>query len=103
MAANCAINLFTRLYQRTAYPGYCSAVKINFIVSSYAKVVAGNGNYHRQGGKFRKNWRFVETFHDLKHGRARISLLSPLSRLLRLIVSYIIAKHGVFNASPFSF
>lgn len=59
-----------------------------------------NGKYHRQDEKFRKNWYFVDSFRDLERDRAKISLLSPLSRLL--CRRYAIVKHSVFNASSFT-
>lgn len=59
-----------------------------------------NGEYHRQEEKFRKNWYFVDSFRDLERDRAKISLLSSLSRLL--CRRYAIVKHSVFNASSFT-
>ena len=55
---------------------------------------------YRQGGKFRKKLVLRRIFSRFEAWPGEDF---ALSRLLCLIVSYVIAKHGVFNASPFLF
>lgn len=91
---------FTRGSNDCLFPCSVLTVRrlINFIIASRGeldtimeRIIDGKIFERKYGG------RFPHSSHGLESARARISPLSPLSRLLYL--RYVIVKYGVFNTS----